>query len=510
MEPLKDLEKSGLLDKLPPGVQPFTLFNNCVRPLDLAPDEIESLAQGMRLFHPQGASTLSGYTYLGQFLAHDTSRLRAGRHDLHAIPFACEELVSTVSCQLDLSSVYSGATAESSLRVPRSAYMRLGKALSDNGDYIYGYDLPRHEGKAQIADDRNDENLITAQLHLQFLRLHNFFVSRIEQEEPALDTESLFLAAKEQVVLHYQHIILYDFLFEVIHPTVWKALVYHEESIVWDTESDRYAMLSMEFAGAVGRFGHSMVRKTYELNKHTGVKTEELFDQTGKGSIDGRNEEYERLTTPYLIDWLLFFDFSKLTSRAPRPPEPNRGSCISPRIAFKLKHADSMPCEANLDLAERNLRRAEQLGVGSAQDMVDYYLSCHSEKLNKHKIILQKLDDEALGKNWENPPLKNCERLYCSTPLWYYILAEAYQEKTGQVSKLGVLGSLILAESIMGLLKLDSTSILHNTNMRCDIAGTKCIGNQKFLQMSDLIFAATPCLPDPTRLTTKKENKDEC
>ena len=46
-----------------------------------------------------------------------------------------------------------------------------------------------------------------------------------------------------------------------------------------------------------------------------------------------------------------------------------------------------------------------------------------------------------------------------TTPLWFYILAEA--EKRGGGKRLGPLGSLIVAETLVGLLVVDPESCWH-------------------------------------------------
>src|SRR5262245_50702947 len=49
-----------------------------------------------------------------------------------------------------------------------------------------GGDLPRGpDGRALIADSRNDENMVIAQLHLAFLKFHNAMVDRAMNFEDA-------------------------------------------------------------------------------------------------------------------------------------------------------------------------------------------------------------------------------------------------------------------------------------------------------------------------------------
>lgn len=500
MEPLKDLEKSGLLDKLPPGVKPYTLFDNVVRPLSVTPEEAAVLAKVMRKLLVSGVSALSGYPYLGQFLAHDISRLREGGHDLGVAALACDQLLSTVTSRLDLSNVYESAEPESPMRQAGTAYMNVGYARKDSGELIHNYDLPRLSGKAIIADERDDENLILSQLHLQFLKLHNFLVDELGKKHPDLSVPELFDVVKKETVLHYQDVILHDFLYEVMNPFVWNAVIYHRKSIIWKPDPDEAAVLPIEYAGAVGRFGHSMVREDYRLNRSAKASIDDIFELTGQGSLNGRHSGSECIPATHIIDWLLYLDFPSYTLRARRPPEPNRSSRISPHVNIQLRNTESLPCGGGTELSSRNIIRSSQLGVGSGQAMVRYILSKHKHELDTHGIKLTQLTHEQIEAG-RRGLLKNCPRLLNETPLWYYILAEAYsQEPYDNVGKLGVLGSLILAESIMGLLRLDKDSLIYQTRSQDLIVPTKKIGgiSKRFIQMSDLILAADKTLPDPT------------
>lgn len=506
MERLIITQKGLPLYDLPSDVELYTLFSKELSPLILEPDEVFLLAKGMRDFYPRGASALSGYAYLGQFLAHDISRLRRGGHDLQPPGFTDDPIISGTTAALDLSSVYDGATEDSQLRLPGTAYMRLGAALGIHGERIDGYDLPRHKGQADIADQRNDENFIVSQLHLQFLRLHNFFVDELKSAFQSHETEALFDAAKTQTTLHFQDVILHDFLYEVLHPDVWKALVYKREGIIWEPGTSESAVLPVEYTGAAGRFGHSMVRDSYHLNREASVDLRELFQLTGEGRLGAEPDIKNGVPATHLIDWLLFFDFPKYTTRVRIPAEPNRAIRISPRVRIKLEHTASLAFKGSTHLAIRNLHRGIQLGMASAQDIIDYTLDHHAALLGQQGIELKAMTRVEMGSERNYPPLRFCDRLYENTPLWFYILSEAYLDTPDGKGKLGVLGSLIMADSIMGLLKLDPNSILNQSRRTDLIPQTKLIkrvSEQPFLQMSDLILAATKDLPDPALFSTR-------
>jgi hypothetical protein len=515
MELLRGLNNKGRFGTLPKDVKLYTLFDNKVDSAEFSESEMRTLGSAMTRVNMQGSSALAGYTYLGQFLAHDLSRLRVGGHNKTVKSFTTDILRSDVSAILDLSSVYDGAIIGSRMRRTNSAKMALDSAHRADGEELPECDLPR-DGQASIGDDRNDENLIVAQLHVQFLKLHNFFVDKIKAEQPSLDVETLFLAAKEQVVLHYQEVILHDFLYEILHPAVWKAIILDDQSILWNPTDSEPAVLPIEYASAAGRFGHSMVRDTYDLNSQTDAGIDDLFAMTGAGGFGGNNNA---LPASRLVDWLLFFDFPTVTRRA--WPKRNLSRRISPRVSVTLTNTLSLPEPEENNLATRNLLRGCQMGLCSGQSAVRYLLDNFQTQLTACGIPLQMLTRDQL--NLDKPGdrqqvLDNCNPDLCdNTPLWFYVLAESCAETFDGIGKLGPLGSLIMAESIRGLLKLDSASLFNGHRRRTDIEPSKSIPShpgRKFLQMSDLILAANPRLPDPLlvrpktyRLNLKEENK---
>lgn len=119
----------------------------------------------------------------------------------------------------------------------------------------------------------------------------------------------MFEAAKEQVILHYQEVILYDYLFEIIHPQVWNSIIENDLSILWKIEPGEPSVLPVEFIGAAARFGHSMVLDEYALNSNVSATLEVLFSMTGEGKFGGK---FDKLPVSHIIDWIYFFDFPSI------------------------------------------------------------------------------------------------------------------------------------------------------------------------------------------------------
>ncbi len=499
-------EKSGLS----PDVILYTLFDNKISQAVFKEPPMHALGDAMSEIVVSGASTLSGYAYLGQFLAHDLSRLRGKGHKLTIAALVNDRLYSSVTSQLDLSSVYgANPSASNRFRQEGSALMRLGAAFVNEKSVLADYDLPRENGKAIIADDRNDENLIVSQLHLQFLKLHNYFVKNICCDEPGLSTDELFEAAKEQVILHYQEVILYDYLFEIIHPQVWSAIIENDLSILWKIEPGEPSVLPIEFIGAAARFGHSMVLDEYALNSNVSATLDVLFSMTGEGKFGGK---FDKLPVSHIIDWIYFFDFPSIKRTAAN--SKNKARKISPRVLIELQNTTTLENSKVTNLAVRNLIRGTQLGLGSGQEIVEYVTSNYSKELLESGISINPLTSEELNLHKNYPPQTllgiKCPELLAKTPLWYYLMAEACVDVPKDFGRLGPLGSLILAESIKGLLKLDKKSYYFSAERRQDIRASKEIvqagGKKKyFLQMSDLILAVNPELPDPAQFSQPKQ-----
>ncbi|EOR96027.1 hypothetical protein ADIARSV_0789 [Arcticibacter svalbardensis MN12-7] len=101
------------------------------------------------------------------------------------------------------------------------------------------------------------------------------------------------------------------------------------------------------------------------------------------------------------------------------------------------------------NLPERNLLRSIQVGIGSAEDIADYYELPSSQRLKLEQIE----PDEA------NRALFTIDGNF-KTPLWYYILREAEIQNDG--AKLGDLGGRIIAEQLLGGIFFQKDCFLNN------------------------------------------------
>ena len=119
-------------------------------------------------------------------------------------------------------------------------------------------DLPRNPdtGPAILVEHRNDENLIIAQIHLSFLRLHNELI----------DQGMTFDEAHDTVVEAYRYVVLNDYLPQIVgEEAVDKALKTPVNKGFFQPGKET-PFTPVEFSVAAFRFGHSQIRNAYNIN----------------------------------------------------------------------------------------------------------------------------------------------------------------------------------------------------------------------------------------------------
>lgn len=361
-----------------------------------------------------------GYTFLGQFIDHDITRdttpLGQQRVDPHG-------LKNFISPWLDLGSVYGGGPRRNpELYDPgRRGYLAVGSHSSM-------LDLPRRaDGSAYVGDPRNDENLIVCQLHVAFLQFHNSL----------LDRGLGFEAARRLTQWHYQWLVVNEFLPRVAGPAVVQGLLdpasRRHFKKHYRPKNKKKPMIPLEFTVAAYRFGHSMIRPEYEMNDaHTGP----IFPHADDPRDDLRGSR--PVPGSLRADWTYFFD----VPGKPRPDGHNLSRLIDTRLAIPLHGlpAEVVPRGPGMvvDLAERNLLRGKRLGLAAGQDVA-------------RALGEQALSNDELGltdPDWAG-----------RAPLWFYVLKEA--ELTQQGRRLGPVGGMLVAGTILGLIAFDRSSYLN-------------------------------------------------
>lgn len=367
------------------------------------------------------SKTPAGYTYFGQFIDHDITFDPASslvrRNDPNG-------LLNFRTPRLDLDNIYGRGPADTPYLYDKD---QPGKLLIGQVDGTTLFDLPRnHQGRALIGDMRNDENSMVSQLQLAFLLAHNTLVDRAT----AAGKDDPFEAARQTLRWLYQWIAWHDYLGHVTLKKVHDCALSLEKRcggrMGWEMGlRDVYSwkhqpFMPVEFSVACYRFGHSMVRNSYQTNQHHRGNDEvvPIFDNVGAPSPDDLRG-FRPMIKENVIQWNLFLRM--------KGSKPQKARKIDTKLSNALAHLHEGPAGSPMNvLAYRNLKRGWTFDLPSGSAVA-------------RKWCIEELD----------PPAK-------LDALFYYVLKEAEAlpgSHAGQT--LGGVGSTVLCAVFAGLLKGD-------------------------------------------------------
>jgi hypothetical protein len=400
-------------------------------------EELRVLAQGMleegAIANPKG--TTGGVTFFGQFIDHDLTLDTLPQPDAPVDPTT---LVNGRTFAFDLDSVYGGGSSKSPQLYDGDKF-KLGVATDGVSP-----DLPRDPktGQAILAEARNDENLIIAQIHLSFLRLHNELVDQGMSFDEAHDT----------VVNAYRYVVLNDYLPQIVGQDAVDAALKKPVYEGFYDPGKGTPLTPVEFSVAAFRFGHSQIRNAYNINDASGGVP--VFSLDGTADLHGGRQ----------LPANLIIDFDNFFSELPQDGGPLLiGRAIDTKISQSLFQLPIPGAEGGGDnvLAFRNLLRAKFYDMPSGE------------------AVAEAMGFEPLRDADGNlvPPL-----FPEGTPLWYYILREA--EVTSGGAELGPVGGGIVAEVFVGLLRQDNHETIYQTTVNLpDVSGGD-------FRIGDLLVAA--------------------
>jgi hypothetical protein len=338
-----------------------------------------------------------GYTYLGQFIAHDIVP------QTNPIPGQSRDVLP----YLNLDSVYGMGTQTAKLLDARGLFP-INRATPQSPE-----DLPRTNGVPNIPELRNDDNVIVSQLHLFWQRFHNAILQRGYAHNAS--------EARVMTTLVFQLVVVEDYLRQVLAPAVFDSVFRFDQR--WLNLPSR--PIAREFAHAAFRFGHSMVRPFYEsFPQKPDVTLPELFQMNR--DLDPRLE----------LDFRRMFGWPMLNNRV------EDAMTIDPFITREMR-AVPIPTGGTVNIAEMNLRAgiAAQLPPGKAY--VEQLLARSNGSKLAAAFGLSPLPD--LGPLADKLPAASGITID-NLPLWPYLLLEAVHASEGK--HLGVVGSLICAEGL--------------------------------------------------------------
>jgi hypothetical protein len=379
-----------------------------------------------------------GYTYFGQFLAHDLTK------DVSSVDEAWrkepEELENLQTPRLDLSVLY-GAGPKTAGELYEEGGVRLGNG-APNGksfDICIG-----PKGERVLADDRNAENLILRQMAALFCRLHNFAVERLRSQ--FRDDASLFERAQRQTQWQFQYLVVRDYLSTVLDRDVYrKVFIEGRTTIEWKTFS-----VPIEFSAAAMRFGHAMVRPNYHFSFGHEMRLPNVF-----GRITDRGQISDELK----INWGFFFQGAGPASAVVARPIDTRLAQPFQELPPDLIGAPGAACphvgvsESPSQLAVRTLLRGVALKLASGQ--------AAARILNEPVLSESEITKNSAGRETKQGQILSEAGLAAETPLWYYILKESEVRNNG--NRLGPIGSRIVAETISAALRHDPNSYLNRS-----------------------------------------------
>jgi hypothetical protein len=435
--------------------------------------------------NPEESRLPAGYTYLAQFIDHDITfdpasslqrdddpdalvDYRTPRFDLDSVygrgPDDQPYLYRTDGVRLVLGCALEGGKDKRARDVLRNIPFN-PKAQSSNPDLNSDptraanpdrNTLSANEFRAIIGDPRNDENVILAQLHAMVLRFHNQMATKLKTG---------MADVQQSVRWHYQWIILHDFL-----PRVTDKATYQEYSRFISPKSARdvqagpgltyyrpknEAYIPIEFSAAAYRFGHSMVRRSYRLNRSSDPDNSGPFPILGKPDRHRTDNlrGFSRFFQNWAIDWDLFFDglSPKAKQRAHTKNRVQPGYKIDTSLVEPLARLPFPFAKDMTSLPQRNLIRGWRLGLPSGQ-VVAREMGIKPLSDPKVKTVDAKSRSKMESIASIDPVFKD------NAPLWFYILAEAQETSRGE--RLGPVGSRIIMETFVGLLLADPYSFL--------------------------------------------------
>lgn len=428
----------------------------------------------------------SGYTYLGQFVDHDLTFDPTSKLEAEIDPGAT---VNFRTPRLDLDCVYGSGPDDQPYM-----YEADGERLMEGA----GGDVFRFNERAVIGDPRNDENHIVVQWHRVMVRFHNTVIGWLSHD-PSLKKAHRFAKAQQLVRWTYQWLIIHDFLPRILRKQEWDKMltdaVNSRKTKFTPVMMTRFnePFIPVEFAGAVYRFGHSMVRPSYHLNdsevrlrdgghQAKGGNRVPIFDVSQPNLNGFRPFAQPTATVPLLIEWKYFFHFNYksddgdlLTPVAKDRKTGTHRPVVQPAYRIDTSMTEPLsrldiPGVANNppSLAERNLLRGARLRLPSGQKVA---AELGLPPLTKRELVLEETpgakegsreeaNNEAVAARLASFKEKNIdvESVAAATPLWYYILAEAQMQE--DAASLGRVGTSIVGGTFLTLLLGDGESYL--------------------------------------------------
>jgi hypothetical protein len=411
--------------------------------------------------NPDNPTMTAGSTFVGQFTDHDITFDQTSQLGVTTNPLTSP---NTRTPALDLDSVFGGGPTISPNLYVANPDGTAGPALKIGTGGVHE-DIPRTPNgdgtyTAILSDPRNDENMMIGGLHCAHILFYNQVLADLDSMNlgvfpSARSADTTFgyiryLIAREVTLWHYQWLLVNEHLPQVAGSAVVNDVLANGNKFYRPPPGD--AFMPIEFGGSCYRFGHSQVRPSYRANftSGTGDSTNPaadpffglVFDATEPEFNGPINYDRDDLLGGYpaanrYIGWQTFFDFGDGQVKNNKKIDTTISSVLFtlpvPAIA---PHTQTSPTV----LPQRNLLRQLTWSLPAGQSI--------AAAMSVTPLTAADLAD--IGAVYA--PFAT------STPLWYYMLAEAKLTTDGLT--LGPVGGRIVVETLIGLLRADPTSYL--------------------------------------------------
>ena len=457
--------------------------------------------------NPDNPTMTAGSTFVGQFTDHDITFDQTSQLGVPQNPLTSP---NTRTPALDLDSVFGGGPGLRPDLYVENPDGSVGPELKIGSGGVHE-DVPRVSNgdgtyTALLGDPRNDENVMIAGLHCGHILFYNRVLAELSEFDlsrfPAAKAGDLansyvsFLIARQVTLWHYQWLLVNEHLPQIAGQLVVSDVLQKGNRFYKPPPGD--AFMPIEFGAACYRFGHSMVRPSYRANftSGTGDSTSPtadpffglVFDATEPDFSAPPSYDRDDLLGGFpaarrYVGWQTFFDLGDGQVKNNKKIDTTISSVMFtlpvPAIA---PHTQTSPTV----LPQRNLLRQLTWGLPSGQAVA-----------------------RAMGVDPLSPAeLSEIGSVYApfatSTPLWYYILAEAKATTDGL--NLGPVGGRIVTETLIGLLRADPTSYLSvyprftpflgtdltlGTNLNPNITGNRSYTRAHFLYYAGVVTPGT-------------------
>ena len=403
----------------------------------------------------------AGSTFVGQFTDHDITFDQTSQLGVPQNPLISP---NTRTPALDLDSVFGGGPGIRPDLYVDNPDGSVGPKLKIGSGGVHE-DVPRVANgdgtySALLGDPRNDENVIIAGLHCGHILFYNRVLDELSEFDvrrfPAAQAGELsngyvaFLLAREVTLWHYQWLLVNEHLPQIAGQAVVNDVLQNGNRFYKPPPGDAY--MPIEFGAACYRFGHSMVRPSYRANftSGTGDSSDPTADPFFALVFDADEPDFSSPPS-YDRDDLLggypgqgsvcrLADVLRPGRRTGQKQQEDRHDDLERPVHAPGARDRAEDAASPTVLPQRNLLRQLTWGLPSGQAV--------ARAMGVTSLAGADLAD--IGGVYQ--PFAT------STPLWYYILAEAKVAAGGL--NLGPVGGRIVTETLIGLLRADPTSYL--------------------------------------------------